>query len=79
MVTAFPLQKGLTNITSGSYGNIQLIHAVEDSTIDITWDANTDDSATDTINMLAGSDFMVGASYDNTIITVSSGKVHLSR
>ena len=79
MVTAFPLQKGLTNLTSGSYTNILLIHAVEDATIDISWDANTDDNVTDTINIPAGSDFMIGASKENTIITISSGTVHLAR
>ena len=79
MVTAFPLQKGYTNLTSGTYQSVFLVHAVEDSTITVSWDANTNENISDTIEMTAGSDFMIDGSKHNTSITITSGKVHIAK
>jgi len=79
MVTAFQLQKNLTNLTGGTFRNILMVHANEDSSFDLTWDEGKPDELTDTINMVAGSDFMIGSGKEGASITITSGNVHLQR
>jgi len=77
MINVFTLTRGLTNLTSGTHTGCNIIHCVEDATVEINWDGTTD-----SISMLAGEDFMVVPSYatgGETSITISSGKVHLTR
>jgi hypothetical protein len=77
MVTAFGLQKGKTNLTSGSYSEVFLVHAVEDSVISITWDPNQSDSSSDQIEMTAGTDFRIKPGVNGATVTIQSGKVHI--
>ena len=66
------LQKGLMNLTSGSFQGTTIAHCDADGDITITWD----DDTTDTYSMVAGQD--VGT-YDAKSVEVVSGTFTLCR
>lgn len=70
-IQAFPLQKGLVNLTTGVKTDIRLIRCAADGTITITWH----DGTTSDIACYEGNDFSV----DAKSITVVSGTFHLAK
>lgn len=68
---AFPLFPGYTNLTSGTYENVRLIHCVEDGEVSVTWADGTEEPA---LAMLTGDDF---AFPSGTSVTISTATCHI--
>ena len=67
-LNAFPLGKGMVNLTTGTYGE-GIFYCIEDGDLTITWE----DASTDTISCVAGNAFEV---HTATSVVITSGTFH---